>query len=411
MTLILYNTLSRREEPFTPLIPGIVSMYCCGITVYDYCHLGHARTCVVWDVVRRYLEYLGYKVRYIQNFTDIDDKILNRAKNEHTTMAAVAEKFIQAYFEDMEKLGVRPADAYPRATHTLDGIKRLVYELEQKGYAYPSDGGWHIECSAMVKEQLGETIDIHVGGSDLIFPHHENEIAQSEAATGKPLAHYWLHNGMVKVAGEKMSKSLGNFITIRELLAKYDPLAVRLLILGAQYRKPIDFSDEGLQAATNGWHTLQEGLSFGYKHLPPDNPGITDQELENRFQEAVNHDFNFAGGLAVLFEIAKELRKEGNNLTHAGKTDSNLAQLAVKWHTLVKLSRVLGLEIAADQGETPVSEGISAADIENLIQQRTEAKKAKNYAESDRIRAELKAQGITLIDQPGGVTKWLREGD
>lgn len=480
MTLILYNTLSRREEPFTPLIPGIVSMYCCGITVYDYCHLGHARTCVVWDVVRRYLEYLGYKVRYIQNFTDIDDKILNRAKNEHTTMAAVAEKFIQAYFEDMAKLGVRPADAYPRATHTLDGIKRLVYELEQKGYAYPSDGdvyysvrrfsdygklsgrklddlqagasgrvetddpeaikkqdpfdfalwkgakpgepswdspwgqgrpGWHIECSAMVKEQLGETIDIHVGGSDLIFPHHENEIAQSEAATGKPLAHYWLHNGMVKVAGEKMSKSLGNFITIRELLAKYDPLAVRLLILGAQYRKPIDFSDEGLQAATNGWHTLQEGLSFGYKHLPPDNPGITDQELENRFQEAVNHDFNFAGGLAVLFEIAKELRKEGNNLTHAGKTDSNLAQLAVKWHTLVKLSRVLGLEIAADQRETPVSEGISAADIENLIQQRTEAKKAKNYAESDRIRAELKAQGITLIDQPGGMTKWLREGD
>jgi cysteinyl-tRNA synthetase len=263
----------------------------------------------------------------------------------------------------------------------------------------------------MVKEQLGETIDIHVGGSDLIFPHHENEIAQSEAATGKPLAHYWLHNGMVKVAGEKMSKSLGNFITIRELLAKYDPLAVRLLILGAQYRKPIDFSDEGLQAATNGWHTLQEGLSFGYKHLPPDNPRITDQELENRFQEAVNHDFNFAGGLAVLFEIAKELRKEGNNLTHAGKTDSNLAQLAVKWHTLVKLSRVLGLEIAADQGETPVSEGISAAEIENLIQQRTEAKKAKNYAESDRIRAQLKAQGISLIDQPGGVTKWLREGD
>jgi cysteinyl-tRNA synthetase len=214
---------------------------------------------------------------------------------------------------------------------------------------------------------------------------------------------------MVKVAGEKMSKSLGNFITIRELLAKYDPLAVRLLILGAQYRKPIDFSDEGLQAATNGWHTLQEGLSFGYKHLPPDNPGITDQELENRFQEAVNHDFNFAGGLAVLFEIAKELRKEGNNLTHAGKTDSNLAELAVKWHTLVKLSRVLGLEIAADQRETPVSEDISAAEIENLIQQRTEAKKAKNYAESDRIRTQLKAQGITLIDQPGGVTKWLRD--
>jgi cysteinyl-tRNA synthetase len=478
MTLKLYNTLSRREETFTPLIPGTVSMYCCGITVYDYCHLGHARTCVVWDVVRRYLEYLGYKVRYIQNFTDIDDKILNRAKKEHTTMEAVAERFIEAYFEDMEKLGVRPADAYPRATHTLDGIKRLVYELEQKGYAYPSDGdvyysvrrfsdygklsgrklddlqagasgrvetedpeaskkqhpfdfalwkgakpgepswdstwgqgrpGWHIECSAMVKEQLGETIDIHVGGSDLIFPHHENEIAQSEAATGQPLAHYWLHNGMVKVGGEKMSKSLGNFITIRELLAKYEPMAVRLLILGAQYRKPIDFSDEGLQAATNGWQTLQEGLSFGYKHLKGDNYEVTDPELENRFQETVNQDFNFAGGLAVLFEIAKELRKEGNNLTHAGKTENNLEELAIKWHTLSKLSRVLGLEITENDREISVSGGISGAEIESLIQQRTEAKKAKNYAESDRIRNQLKAQGITLIDQPGGVTKWLRD--
>jgi cysteinyl-tRNA synthetase len=182
-----------------------------------------------------------------------------------------------------------------------------------------------------------------------------------------------------------------------------------LLILGAQYRKPIDFSDEGLQAATNGWHTLQEGLSFGYKHLQEDNSEITDQELENRFQTAVNQDFNFAGGLAVLFEIAKELRKEGNNLTHTGKTESNLAELAVKWHTLVKLSRVLGLGIAADEMETSVSEGISEAEIENLIQQRTEAKKAKNYTESDRIRNQLKAQGITLVDQPGGITKWLKD--
>jgi cysteinyl-tRNA synthetase len=261
----------------------------------------------------------------------------------------------------------------------------------------------------MVKEQLGETIDIHVGGSDLIFPHHENEIAQSEAVTGQPLAHYWLHNGMVKVGGEKMSKSLGNFITIRELLAKYDSRAVRLLILGAQYRKPIDFSDEGLQAATNGWHTLEEGLSFGYKHLQADNSEITDPELEKRFQEAVNQDFNFAGGLAILFEIAKELRKEGNNLTHAGKTESNLAELAIRWHTLVKLSRVLGLEIAESDRSIPATVGISEVEIESLIQQRTEAKKAKNYAESDRIRNELKAQGITLIDQPGGVTKWLRD--
>jgi cysteinyl-tRNA synthetase len=478
MTLTLYNTLTRREDFFEPLTPGIVQIYCCGITVYDYCHLGHARTCVVWDVVRRYLEYLGYQVRYIQNFTDIDDKILNRAKKEQTTMEAVAERFIAAYFEDMEKLGVRPANAYPRATHSLDGIKRLVDELEQKGYAYPSDGdvyysvrrfegygklsgrdlddlqagasgrvetddpetlkkhdpfdfalwkgakagepswespwgpgrpGWHIECSAMVREELGETIDIHVGGSDLIFPHHENEIAQSEAATGKPLARYWLHNGMVKVGGEKMSKSLGNFITIRELLAKYDPMAVRLLILGAHYRKPIDFTDEGLQAATNGWQTLKEGLSFGYRYLQDSNLARFDRSLEERFIESVNHDFNFAGGLAVLFEIAKELRKEGNNLTHTGKTETGLEALNPLWHTLVKLSKVLGLEIDPDVIELPTEDSLLAGEIEALIQQRAEAKKAKNYAESDRIREELKAQGIALIDQPGGVTRWLRE--
>jgi cysteinyl-tRNA synthetase len=478
MTLTLYNTLSRREEPFESLAAGNVQMYCCGITVYDYCHLGHARTCVVWDVVRRYLEYLGYRVRYIQNFTDIDDKILNRARQENTTMEGVAERFIDAYFEDMKSLGVREADAYPRATHTLDGIKRLVYELEQKGFAYPADGdvyysvrsfgdygklsgrdlddlragasgrvegddpegnkkrdpfdfalwkgaregepswespwgkgrpGWHIECSAMVREQLGETIDIHVGGSDLIFPHHENEIAQSEAATGKPLARYWLHNGMVKVGGEKMSKSLGNFITIRELLAKYDPMAVRLLILGAHYRKPIDFTDEALQAATNGWQTLRDGLIFGYRHLAGKNDEAIDRELNDRFIEVVNNDFNFAGGLAVLFEIAKELRKEGNNITHAGKTETPLDALAVKWNTLVRLAGVLGLEIAPEAIEQPTENGISDTEIEALIQQRAEAKKAKNFAESDRIRNELKAKGIALIDKPGGVTNWIRE--
>ena len=297
MTLTVYNTLTRNKSAFQTIDEKKVRMYCCGITVYDYCHLGHARTCLVWDVVRRYLEWSGYEVNYIQNFTDIDDKILNRARQEGTSMEAVSEKYIAAYFEDMERLGVGKADAYPRATHTLDGIKRLVYELEQKGFAYPAEGdvyyavqkfpeygklsgrkledmqagasgrvgvedaeaskkqypfdfalwkaakegepawespwgngrpGWHIECSAMVRERLGETIDIHVGGGDLTFPHHENEIAQSEAVTGKPLANYWLHNGMIIVDGKKMSKSLGNFITIRELLDKYEPMAVRL---------------------------------------------------------------------------------------------------------------------------------------------------------------------------------------
>ena len=476
MTLVLYNTLARNKEPFQPLQPNQVQMYCCGITVYDYCHLGHARTCVVWDVVRRYLEWRGYRVQYIQNFTDIDDKILNRARQEQTSMAAVSERFIEAYFEDMERLNVKRADAYPRATHTLNGIKQLIDELEQKGYAYPADGdvyyavrrfadygklsgrkledlqagasgrvgdapeakkkdpfdfalwkaskpgeptwesrwgggrpGWHIECSAMVRERLGETIDLHVGGSDLIFPHHENEIAQSEAVTGKPLARYWLHNGMVKVGGEKMSKSLGNFVTIRELLDQYEPMAVRLLILQAQYRKPIDFSDEALQAATNGWRTLKEGLLFGHqygKQLGWEPSNIRSEAIAGRFQDAVDDDFNFAGGLAVLFEMAKELIRQGNLLVHQGATKTPPEKLEEQWHTLVELSDVLGLEAVADT--TKDSDGLSDAEIEALIGKRAEARTEKNWAESDRLRDELKAEGITLIDQPGGVTKWHR---
>lgn len=487
MTLTVYNTLTRRKEPFETLVPNQVRMYCCGITAYDYCHLGHGRTCLVWDVVRRYLQWRGYQVQYIQNFTDIDDKILNRARQENTTMEEVAERFINAYFEDMERLHVQKADAYPRATHTLNGIQRLVHELEQKGYAYPSEGdvyyevrqfsgygklsgrkledlqagasgrvdledpesqkkknpfdfalwkaakpgepswpspwgegrpGWHIECSAMVREQLGETIDIHVGGSDLIFPHHENEIAQSEAVNGKPLAHYWLHNGMVKVEGEKMSKSLGNFTTIRDLLAKFDPMAVRLFILQAHYRKPLDFTDEALEAATHGWQTLQDGLLFGYQFgeqlgWSEIDPILTPTQQEEssfvqEFRDAVDDDFNFAGGLAVLFEMAKELRKEGNLLVHQGSTEMSAQELKEQWQTLVSLCQVFGLEADVSQLEKPDFDGLSDAEIEQLIEERTTAKKAKNFAEGDRIRDELKAKGIILIDQPGGVTKWHR---
>ncbi len=481
MTLTVYNTLTRKKEPFTTIEEGKVRMYCCGITVYDYCHLGHARTCIVWDVVRRYLQWRGYDVTYIQNFTDIDDKILNRARKENTTMEAVSERFIEAYFEDMERLGVEKADAYPRATHTLNGIQRLVSELEAKGYAYASEGdvyynvhqfkgygklsgrkledlqagasgrvavedpeaskkkdpadfavwkgakpgepawdspwgkgrpGWHIECSAMVRERLGETIDLHVGGSDLIFPHHENEIAQSEAATGQPLARYWLHNGMVKVGGEKMSKSLGNFTTIRDLLEKIDPMAVRLFILQGHYRKPVDFTDEALEAATNGWNTLSEGLLFGFEHgsalgFKRDIPELL-PEFVQRFQDAVDDDFNFTGGLAVLFEIAKELRKEGNLLVHQGTTETSSEVLEKQWHTLVSLAHVLGLEADETQLKTEPSDGLDDAKIEGLIEQRKEARKNKNFAESDRIRDQLKDQGIILVDQPGGVTTWHR---
>ena len=477
MTLTVYNTLTRNKSAFQTIEEHKVRMYCCGITVYDYCHLGHARTCLVWDVVRRYLQWSGYEVNYIQNFTDIDDKILKRASQEGTSMEAVSEKYIAAYFEDMEKLGVGKADAYPRATHTLDGIKRLVAELEQKGFAYPATGdvyyavrkfpdygklsgrkledmqagasgrvgvedpeskkhypfdfalwkaakegepawespwgngrpGWHIECSAMVRERLGETIDLHVGGGDLTFPHHENEIAQSEAVTGKPLANYWLHNGMIIVEGKKMSKSLGNFITIRELLDKYEPMAVRLFILQAQYRKPVDFTEEALTTATNSWQTLKEGLLFGHQYgqqLGFSGTDLLDEELVNRFKSAVDDDFNFAGGLAVLFEIAKNLSKEGNILTHEGTIKTEAQKLEQQWQTLTQLAAILGFTASIDEDSS--NTGLSDSEIDALVQQRNEARSNKDYAQSDRLRDELQAQGITLIDKPGGVTIWNR---
>ncbi|MGP0128853.1 MAG: cysteine--tRNA ligase [cyanobacterium endosymbiont of Rhopalodia musculus] len=477
MTLTIYNTLTRKKEPFKTIEDNKVRMYCCGITVYDYCHLGHARTCMVWDVVRRYLQWCGYDVTYIQNFTDIDDKIINRASKERLSMELVSQQFIEAYFEDMKRLNIKQADAYPRATHTLNGIKNLVSQLKQKGYVYESGGdvyfsvrhfqdygklsgrkledlqvgasgrvdleeletakkkdpcdfavwksakpgepswespwgkgrpGWHIECSAMVLEHLGETIDLHVGGSDLIFPHHENEIAQSEAATGEPLARYWMHNGMVKVKGEKMSKSLGNFITIRDLLDKIHPMAMRLFILQAHYRKPVDFTDEVLKAATNSWHTLKEGLLFGYQYGSQLGFSVvkSSSTLKQRFQEVVDDDFNFAGGLAIIFQIAKELRRAGNVLLHQGNIDTSPKVLEEQWKTLLELAQVLGLEVEQNENEKELSNRLSDGEIEDLIEQRKKARKSKDYAEGDRIRDELKNQGIILVDQSEGVTNW-----
>ena len=481
MTITLYNTLTRRQQPLKPLENNKILMYCCGITVYDYCHLGHARTCLVWDVARSYLQWRGYQVKYVQNFTDIDDKILNRARKEGSSMQEVSDRFIAAYFEDMERLHIKKADLYPRATHTLDGIKRLISELELKGFAYPASGdvyysvgkfsdygklsgrkledlqagasgrvedpeaakkqdpfdfalwkaskpgepswespwgngrpGWHIECSAMVKEHLGATIDIHVGGSDLIFPHHENEIAQSEAATNKPLAKYWLHSGMVKVEGEKMSKSLGNFTTIRDLLDRsVDPMAVRLFILQAHYSKPLDFTDDAIAAATNGWQTLKEGLLFGQKYgkkigWQEEEVNLSSQHIK-RFQDRIDNDLNFAAGIPILFEIAKDLEREGNILVHEGETKTPAQELATLWHTLTHLAAVLGFEAQNEANVKEEKDGLSADRIEELIKERSQAKKAKNYAESDRIREELAALGIVLIDQKGGVTKWHRK--
>lgn len=496
MSLALYNTLSRRKEAFVPLEPGVVKMYCCGVTVYDYCHLGHARSYIVWDTVRRYLMWRGLQVRYVQNFTDIDDKILNRARAEGTTMEAIAQRYTQAYFEDMARLNILEADVYTYATHTLDGIKRLIGDLETKGMAYPTGGdvyysvrkfadygklsgrkleemqagasgrvtvtdtasapqkqdpfdfalwkgakpgepawdspwgpgrpGWHIECSAMVQEQFGPSIDIHMGGADLVFPHHENEIAQSEAATGHPLATYWLHNGMVNVGGEKMSKSLGNFTTIRALLDSPDapePMALRLFVLQAQYRKPIDFTDAAIASAKNGWQTLQDGLLFGYQwgeslgwtegtQLDWDNPATMaldrDSEAALQFQAAMDDDFNTPGALAVLFDQAKDLRRVGNVLRHQGHCQEESGALRQQWQTLVGLASVLGLRVAPPDLTSAPESGLTDEAIAALLATRQAARQAKNFAEGDLIRDQLQAQGITLIDKPGGITEWHR---
>jgi cysteinyl-tRNA synthetase len=372
------------------------------------------------------------------------------------------------------------ADDYPRATHTLDGIQRLIRELENKGYAYTANGdvyytvrqfpqygklsrrklddmqagasgrlqgddkkkdpfdfalwksakpgepawdspwgsgrpGWHIECSAMVRDRLGETIDIHCGGADLMFPHHENEIAQSEAATGHPLANYWMHNGMVTVNGEKMSKSLGNFTTIRTLLDRpVEPMALRLFVLQAHYRKPLDFTEEAIASAENSWMTLVDGLRFGKKYgtqlgWQTDAPPEPDSASVEQFNAAMDHDFNTPGGLAVLFELAKNLRREGNIIVHQGSTETDPEVLYRQWYTLVQLAGVLGLEVRAEQTDETDAGGLSDGDIESLIEQRKAARKSRNFAEADRIRDELQAQGIALIDKPGGATEWCRQ--
>jgi cysteinyl-tRNA synthetase len=485
--MFVYNTLSRQKERFHPLSPPDdqgrpqVKMYVCGVTVYDYCHLGHARTYTVWDVVRRYLQWRGYQVTFVQNFTDVDDKILRRAQENGESMQVLAERYIQAYFADMDRLNILRADVYPQVTHSLTAMIDLIQSLELKGFAYQVRGdvyysvrkfeaygqlsrrklsdlqagasgrvgeedalkqdpfdfalwksapesepgfkspwgwgrpGWHLECSAMVRENLGDHIDIHAGGADLIFPHHENELAQSEPITGAPLARYWLHNGFLNINGEKMSKSLGNFTTLRQALEVWSPMALRLFFLQTHYRSPIDLTDMALEAATQGWTTLQKGIQAAQYFIDPSKAilGSEDAVTERLtpFTTAMDDDFSTPVALAVMFDLAKELTREHNIARHQGSPNLPKDLLHKKGQDLLTMMAILGFRLdPLDAKETGSlsAQTLPDIDIEALIQERQAAKKARQFAEADRIRDQLKAQGIQLVDQPGGVTRWIR---
>jgi cysteinyl-tRNA synthetase len=419
-------------------------------------------------------------VTFVQNYTDIDDKILGRAAQEGSSMQAVSERNIEAFVTDMARLNILPPDHMPRATQSLDAIRSLITELEAKGAAYSADGdvyfavmkhagygklsgrdlaeqqdnaagrvataeearkqhpfdfalwkgskpgepswespwgpgrpGWHIECSAMVREELGDTIDIHLGGADLIFPHHENEIAQSEAASGHELARYWLHNGMVNVGGQKMSKSLGNFTTIRALLdSGITPMTLRLFTLQAHYRKPLDFSADALEAAATGWKGLNSALGLAASTSSAD-PGATPElaAARARFAAAMDDDLNTSSALAVLFELAKPLRALANRLERGDSSaaaEARAPELVEQGQLLLELAGVLGLECETEAITRSTSPGPSDAEIQAQIDQRQAAKAAKDFPAADSIRDGLRAQGIELIDRPGGITEWLR---
>jgi cysteinyl-tRNA synthetase len=454
MSLRIYNTLSRALESFSPLENGHVRMYVCGMTVYDYCHLGHARAMVAFDVVQRWLKASGYRVTYVRNITDIDDKIIQRALANGETIRSLTDRMIAALHEDADALGIERPTLEPRATDYVPQMLRLIGRLEEKGLAYrsgngdvnyavrkfpgygklsgksldelragervavhegkedpldfvlwkaakpqepaearwdsaygPGRPGWHIECSAMSCETLGESFDIHGGGADLQFPHHENEIAQSEGATGKPLARFWMHNGFVRVDNEKMSKSLGNFFTIREILAKFDPETVRFFIIRAHYRSPLNYSDAHLHDARQALRRLYTTLQ-AVPPAPLERIDWIDAHAA-RFKAAMDEDFGTPEAVAVLFELASEVNRTGSR---------QLAGL------LRALGGCLGLLQDEPAAYLKAGSALDAAAIEARIAQRAAAKAAKNYAEADRIRQELLAQGIVLKDTPAGTT-------
>ena len=463
----VYNTLTRKKEELVPITPGEIKMYACGPTVYNYIHIGNARPLCIFDILRRYLEYRGYNVKFVQNFTDIDDKIIRRANEEHVDFSEISERYIKEFWTDADGLNVRHATINPKATENIDAIIQIISTLIEKGYAYEAQGdvyfstekfkdygklshqpledleagarimvgevkrepmdfavwkaakpgepawdspwgkgrpGWHIECSAMNWRYLGDTIDIHCGGQDLIFPHHENEIAQSECFTGKPFAHYWMHNGYINVDNVKMSKSLGNFFTVRDVAEKYGYEPIRYLLISAQYRSPINYSTDIIEqciSALNRLYTCRDSLDFELKNAADaehdGDKAIIDgfDKYREQFIAAMDDDLNTADAIASIFELVRDI-----NTNVVGKTPSKaLVEGAIAMFD--ELTGVLGL-VYNRKTETLDS------DVEALIEARTNARKEKNWVEADRIRDQLKEMGIVLEDTAQGV-KWHRE--
>ena len=461
----IYNTLTRQKEEFIPLVPGEVKMYSCGPTVYNYFHIGNARPFIIFDTMRKYLEYNGLKVTFVQNFTDIDDKMINKANDEGITVKELGERFIEEYFKDADSLGISRASVHPKATENIDSIISIVKKLEDNGFAYNVDGdvyfstkkfdeygklshqpldeleagarinvneskndpmdfalwkkqkpgepawespwglgrpGWHIECSAMANKYLGETIDIHSGGQDLIFPHHENEIAQSECANCKPFARYWMHNGYINVDNKKMSKSLGNFFTVRDVLKEFDGEVIRFFMLSAHYRSPINFSKELIEQAKTGLERLDTCISnLEFLKQNSGNGTVSDKVKEmvtkykTTFCEAMDDDLNTGLAIAALFDLVRDI-----NTDFTSTSVQSIEDIDTCINILKELGGVLGIL------QNTETESIDN-EIEELIAKRQEARKNKNFALADEIRDNLKAQGIVLEDTPNGV-KWKR---
>ena len=463
MTLRVYNTLGGEKQPFQPIEPGKVRMYVCGPTVYDYCHIGHARSVVVFDVIARYLRQRGFEVSYARNFTDVDDKIIRRSKETGEDPGVVAARFIEAFYTDMDALLVERADHEPKVTEFIQPIIDLVQRLVARGHAYPVDGdvyfdvttfesygklsgrrvadmeagarvevdprkrhphdfalwkaakpgepswdspwgkgrpGWHIECSAMSNALLGETFDIHGGGKDLIFPHHENEIAQSEAASGRPYVKYWLHNGFVNINHEKMSKSLNNFLTIRDVLRHHHPEAVRMFLLSSHYRSPIDFTPEAMAEASAKLTRVYTLL----RRLAGRSPAAADEIDRNpfwrRFTEEMDDDFNTAAGIGTLFEAVRATNQLLDD------PDAANGEIAANHGAILRMGTVLGIAtLDAEAYFKSQAKDVDPARVEDLIARRAAARQARDWAEADRLRDLLSAMGVAIEDRPEG-TVW-----